>query len=78
MMLPGTHSSPSPRRFRLERGTVTNCERSPQDRVPSPRVKRAQVSKVKSVPFGVFWRVSRVLLVFGGSGRCTSARARLP
>ena len=38
---PRMHSSPSPRRFRLERETVTICEHHPLYRVPSPRVKRA-------------------------------------
>ena len=37
------HSSSSPRRLRLVRDTVTNCENPPLDRVPRTRVKRGKI-----------------------------------
>ena len=42
-LLARTHSSPSPRRLRLERDTATNCDHLAPDCVPSPRVQRVQV-----------------------------------
>ena len=56
----------APRRLRLERDTVTNCEHLPLDRVPSPRVKwvemRLQAGWKMTRPIPAEWLKVSVLV----------------